>query len=101
MAILLTRVTSMLIFAAGVVTFPLPIPIGLLLMAIGLALMASTSPSLLRRLQRFRSRHPRLNRGLERIEPKLFGRLQDTLRRSRPERGAPELGNAAAGSPEH
>ncbi len=55
----------------GFLTFWLPIPTGLVLMAVGLALLISSSPRAVRLVRALRERHPRLDRLLLKAQPSM------------------------------
>ena len=57
---------GVIIFFVGAVLFPLPIPLGVFLMVLGLA-VAATNPLVLRFLKRMRKRFPRINHTLRGI----------------------------------
>ena len=66
----------------GLVTLWLPIPTGLVLIAIGLALLLTTSPRVVRWLALLRRRYPGFDRRLARIEPFLPVPLRRALART-------------------
>jgi hypothetical protein len=63
-------VTSLLLLVAGLITFPLPFPIGLPLLIIGLALLVRHSSDAKRYLVKVSRKYPKLNRLLRRIRQK-------------------------------
>jgi hypothetical protein len=85
MTVALTRVASVILIVFGAITLPLPLPTGAIALVVGLALLASTSPWMLRKLRTFRARNAKLNRTMERVEPRVPGALKKALRESRPE----------------
>ena len=74
---------AILCFLAGLATLWLPIPTGLLLIALGVALLLLVSPQVVAWLRWLRRRSPGLDTWLERAEPFLPGRLRRALARTR------------------
>lgn len=70
----------------GVVVTPLPIPLGLLMIAMGLALLAHDSKYLRAGLRKLRSRYPVFSGRLRRLEPHLGQMFRALLRRTDPQR---------------
>ena len=73
------KFAAILCILAGLATLWLPIPTGLVLLALGLALLLMVSRQVARRLARLRRRYPGLDRWLQRAEPYLPGRLRAAL----------------------
>ena len=72
---------GVVIFLLGAVLLPLPIPLGLIFMVVGLA-VATYNPLMLRYMKKFRRRHPQTNRQLRRIAPHMPSFVQRFLRRT-------------------
>ena len=69
------------IFIVGAVTFPLPLPTGLILMATGLAI-AAFNPLVLRWIKRTRKKFPRVNKKIRGITPHMPHFLKRLLQRT-------------------
>jgi hypothetical protein len=76
-----------LILGGGILT-PLPIPVGLVLLSLGLALLAQDSRWVRRRLRWLLGRYPAVSDRLRRMEPYCPGWLAGLLRRIQPKRQA-------------
>lgn len=72
---------GLIIFLAGAVTFPLPLPTGLILMIIGL-MVAAFNPLVLRWIKRTRPKFPVVNDKIRRVTPHAPGFLGRFLRRT-------------------
>lgn len=72
---------GMIIFVVGFVTFPLPLPTGIILMAVGLTVMA-INPLVLRWVKRTRPRFPVMNAKLRSITPHMPTFIRRFLRRT-------------------
>ncbi|MCG8504832.1 MAG: hypothetical protein MI755_09520 [Sphingomonadales bacterium] len=79
---ILLIVAGTLIFAAGFLTFWLPIPIGLILMAVGLALLLVSSAWVRSRVKALRHRYPGLDSKLKAIGGSLPGPFRRALQRT-------------------
>lgn len=84
----LLRVLGTAAFSVGFVTFWLPIPIGLILMAFGLSLLLTSSRWTKSGVRRLRKRYPGLNRALARGAAKLPPKLRRSLDRTAPRQQA-------------
>lgn len=69
------------IFLAGAITFPLPLPTGLVLMVIGIT-VAAVNPLVLRWVKRTRPRFPKTNAQLRRLTPHMPGFIRRFLKRT-------------------
>ena len=72
---------GLVIFAIGTVLLPLPIPLGIIFMVIGL-FIASFNPLVMRWIQRTRRRSPRVNAHLRAATPHLPGFLRHFVERT-------------------
>lgn len=72
-----------LIFLIGAILFPLPIPLGIPLMVIGLAVLA-LNPLMLRAFRRWRGRHPEASRRIGAVVPHLPAFLRRIAHRTTP-----------------
>ena len=72
---------GMIFFVVGFVTFPLPLPTGIILMAVGLTIMA-INPLVLRWVKRTRPRFPVVNAKLRSITPHMPTFIRRFLRRT-------------------
>ena len=79
----LTALAVMLI-VIGLVTFPLPIPVGAVLIVLGFGLLISASTAVTVWLRRQRSRYPFLNKEFLWVEERLPSRIQQWLRKTDP-----------------
>jgi len=86
-----------LIFIIGLVVFPLPIPLGLIMMIFGLFMMAS-NPTVMRFLRRTRARFPVVSRKLREVTPHLPRFLARFLRRTDSKKDAQQSPGTAAGT---
>jgi len=71
---------AVVLVAVGLVTFFLPIPLGVLPLLIGLAILMALIPRLRRWFLGLRRRYPSLDAGLTSIEPHLPSPLRKILR---------------------
>ncbi len=71
---------AILMVLVGLVTFLLPIPFGIVLLLMGVAMLMMVSPPVRRWFHRLRDRYPSLDRHLSRLEPHLPVSLQKILR---------------------
>lgn len=72
---------GLIIFLAGAVTFPLPLPTGLILMVIGIT-VAAFNPLVLRWVKRTRPRFPKANAKIRTITPHMPGFIRRFLKRT-------------------
>lgn len=72
---------SIVLLVLGAITLPLPIPTGIILIALGLA-VAAFNPRMMRFIKRTRSRYPRTNAKIRAITPRLPAFLQRILTRT-------------------
>lgn len=72
---------GVVLFTAGLIVFPLPIPLGLIMMIMGLFLMAY-NPLVLKFLRRMRARFPGVSKKLREVTPHLPGFLARFLKRT-------------------
>jgi len=77
------RTLAVLALALGAVLFWLPIPLGAPLIAVGAALMVTSSVAARRWLRRVRRRQQSLDHFLEGLEPRLPVALAESLKRTR------------------
>ena len=82
---LLLVAASIGLILAGMVTFPLPIPTGLLLMGAGLMILVSASPTARRTLKGLRRAYPRLDRGIRRLMARAPSFISGPLRHTNPD----------------
>ena len=72
---------GLIIFFIGAVTFPLPIPTGLILMVIGISI-AALNPAMLRWLKKTRKKYPKTNFHIRRLAPYMPRFVQRVIRRT-------------------
>lgn len=82
------QVTGALIFVAGMIFFPLPIPIGAAMMVVGLTMMISSSKKLRKVIRDYRRRNPKMNSTIHNAELYLPKSMRDSIDRTDPERQA-------------
>lgn len=70
----------------GLVITPLPIPLGLLLILVGLTLITYDSSFLKKRLRRLRKKHPGFSDRLKKFESRTFFIVRDVVRSTDPAR---------------
>lgn len=68
----------------GLIVFPMPIPLGAIMIACGLVLLLSSSATAARLLKSFRKRHRGANQVIETVEERLPETWKKVLRRSDP-----------------
>ena len=68
----------------GLIVFPMPIPLGAIMIACGLVLVLSSSATASRLLKSFRRRHRGANQVIETVEQRLPEKWKKVLRRSDP-----------------
>ncbi len=78
------RIVAVVLLVAGLIVFPFPIPLGLPMMVVGLALLISSSDSTAELMTRIRRRYPRFDIGLRRAEPKIPGIFRGPIRKTDP-----------------
>ena len=78
------RVLAVILLLVGMVTFPLPIPVGLPMIVMGLALLISSSHAIASLVRQFRRRNPRLDAWLRAAEPRIPGLFRAPLRKTDP-----------------
>jgi hypothetical protein len=71
---------AILMVLVGLVTFLLPIPFGIVLLLMGVAMLMMVSPPVRRWFHRLRDRYPVLDRHLTNVEPHLPVTLRKILR---------------------
>lgn len=81
------RLSAVALIILGVVTFPLPLPVGALLVAIGLALLISTNKTLARWVKVKRITIPSLNYRFAWMEKKLPRFFSKAIRKTAPDYG--------------
>lgn len=76
------KILGVLLIIAGLAVAWSPIPLGILLVPIGLAMIVATSQAARSWLQRRRQHHPSLDRWLRKMEGRLPDRFSRPLRRT-------------------
>lgn len=84
MPVLLIRVAAGVVFLFGIITFPMPLPTGLVAIVLSIAMFASTSAWMSGKLKMMRSKYRFLDEKLESIEPYVPESIKRTIRESRP-----------------
>ena len=76
--------TGLALVLVGLVVFPMPIPLGAIMIVTGLVLLVSSSAVIARALRSFRQHHRGANRVIQAVEDRLPERWRNALRRSDP-----------------
>lgn len=79
------QIVSVMIMVAGLVIFPLPIPLGAVLITLGLGLLVYSSSDTARFLTRLRRKYPGLDCWLRRAEHRLPGSIVKIVRKTAPD----------------
>lgn len=79
-------VVAIVCLIVGAITLPTPLPLGAIFLAVGVALLVSTSKTARIWLQKFRAAFPRIDGGLRSIQGYLPKPLRRALRMSAPRR---------------
>ena len=77
MLTLLATVAATVLIAVGLVVLPLPIPLGAIMIIIGVGLLVTVNPYARRAITRFRGRNPKVEAVIKRVEhflPEIFRR---------------------------
>ena len=86
---LLALAVGWLLLLAGILITPLPLPIGLVMLVLGLAVLVRRSRFVRRRIRNLRSRYPAFSERLRRLEPKVNATIARTLRQTDPSNREP------------
>ncbi|MGF1455297.1 MAG: PGPGW domain-containing protein [Alphaproteobacteria bacterium] len=78
------------LIAVGLVVLPLPIPLGAIMIVIGIAMVAPTSPGVRDVLRKVRTRFPSFDRTLEGWRPHLPNLIRTLIEDTRPEPTMPQ-----------
>lgn len=81
-----TLVGGVLLIVAGLLVLPLPVPVGLLMIILGVSLLVPTIPALSRYLKRLRCRYPVASSRLNHISPRLPGFVRRVIEETDPDR---------------
>ena len=73
------------LIVVGAIVFPMPIPLGAIMIVIGFAMLITINPAAARLFKRIRSRLPILNRLIHRTKHRLPRNLQQALHETDPE----------------
>ena len=68
----------------GLIVLPMPIPLGAIMIVIGLIWLISASSTVARCVQSYRRKHPKTDKFIRVVEPKLPASLQAILKRTDP-----------------
>jgi hypothetical protein len=86
---LAVRTVAVMLIAVGMVVFPLPIPIGLLMIVTGLAILISSSRTVARHVREYRRRNTSVDTWLRKAEPRIPSLFRPPLRMTDPLREPP------------
>ena len=75
-----------MLVVGGLLMTPLPLPIGLLMLVLGLTILARRSRVVRQRIRNLRARYPEFSERLRRLEPKVNETISRTLRETDPSR---------------
>ena len=81
---LVSIVAGVALVLVGLVIFPMPIPLGAIMIVCGLVLLVSASATLAHCLRTFRRRHRGANQVIQTVEDRLPESWKKALRRSDP-----------------
>lgn len=77
-------VAGVVLVLLGLVVFPMPIPLGAIMIVCGLVLLESASATVAHCLRTFRRRHPSANQMIQTVEDRLPESWKKAFRRSDP-----------------
>jgi len=75
------------LLVAGLITWPMPIPVGLILIALGLVLLAQESHAARSAIRWTRTRLPALDRAMQKAAPRLPSPLRAVIDQTTPDQG--------------
>lgn len=81
---ILLQILAVVLMLIGALMFPLPIPVGAILLISGLALLVFANDRLRLLIQRLRQRSPRFNQLVTRLLTILPGRIRRIMQRTDP-----------------
>lgn len=81
---LVSIVAGVALVLVGLVVFPMPIPLGAIMIVCGLVLLVSASATLAHCLRTFRRRYRGVNQVIQKVEDRLPESWKKALRRSDP-----------------
>ena len=87
---IIVQATGALIFIAGMIMFPLPIPIGLVMMVIGLTMLISSSKKLRSWIREYRRRNPKVNQSIHKAEAYLPRGMRNSIGQTDPDGEEPD-----------
>lgn len=83
----LKQIAAIVLIISGIITFPLPLPIGAILIAIGLALLITTNRTVAKWIKERRIKTPELNSRFSWLEKKLPRFFSRAIRKTAPDYG--------------
>ncbi len=81
---LFIQIIACFIILLGLIAFPLPIPVGALLITIGLSLLIISSPRLRCTIRGYRKKFPRFNRAITKTEFYLPDKIKQAIQQTDP-----------------
>lgn len=81
---IITILAAVCLIIVGLVVFPMPIPLGALMIVVGIVLLLSASVTAVNVVRRFRRRHPKADRVMREAEDRLPKSWKRILKRSDP-----------------
>lgn len=88
------QVTGVFLVVTGAILTPTPIPFGLIMLTVGLALLAPYAPPVLRAVRGIRRRWPKIDEALRRNRDRMPGIVRQTIDKSHPDLAPPDLAAA-------
>jgi hypothetical protein len=79
------QISAVFIILVGMITFPLPIPIGAVLMAVGISMLIGSSKTLQNLLQTSRRRNPRFHEMMRKVEQRAPRKIKNILEKTDPD----------------
>ena len=80
----LRRIAAITLIIVGIITFPLPLPIGLILIIVGLAMLVSSSQSLANFVRQYRAKSSGINMNFEKSKRYLPAFIKRALEKTDP-----------------
>ena len=78
------RIFGVLLVVAGLVILPMPLPFGLIMITIGLALLAPYFPAVQKLIIKMRRKWPDLDKGLQRYRDRMPPVIKKTIDKTTP-----------------
>lgn len=92
---LIASIFAIILILIGIVLTPMPIPFGIILIVLGIALLITTNTAFALWLRNFRKRHPDMDGKIRQAQKWLPGFLRIPLDKTSPDSSDEEAGSAA------